>query len=131
MTGVRTKKVRMPFEQGPDPMFIGEINQKTGEVKTIHLLTLVSFKLENGSVLWSVKDDRGRFTSSGKAMTKLHGIDVHLKPSIPMVVHERQKSSQLLAPEFIFLVPRNLQVYPLSSVRKKYPQIKTSPYRLG
>ena len=131
MNAFRTKKVRIAFEQGDDPMFIGSVNSETGKVVTMHLFTLLSFKVEDGTIQWSVRDDRGRHTTSGKNMTQLEGTSVFIKPSIPMVIHERQASAQLLAPEFIFVIPSDLQVYPLSVIKKRCPQTKTSPYRLG
>ncbi len=128
---VQTKKVRIPFEQGNDPMFIGTISEsgKGDEIQTYHLLTLVSFSVVNGSISWAVKDDRGQHFTAGSEMVNIRGTEVSLRPSIPLTLHQRG-SGHATAPEFVFTVPKYLQVYPLSSVKKKYPQARTNLYRL-
>jgi len=127
----RIKKVKLPFEQGENPMFIGTISTDGEEIKTVHLLTLSRFSVIDGSISGTVRDDRGRITIGGSEMMDIIGTNITMKPSVPLTMHERQLSGQALAPEFIFCIPSNLQVYPLSSVKKKYSLTKTSPYKLG
>lgn len=123
----KLKSVKMPFEQGSDPIFIGEINKNGKEIKTHHLLTLLNFSVIDGSVKWTVRDERGQHITGGRHMTGIPGTEVQLCPSVPMVLHNRKRS---LAPEFIFTVPYALQVYPLSSIKKKYPVKNNQIYKL-
>ena len=115
---IKLKTVKIPFEQGFDPMFIGTISEDGKTIRASHLLILKNFSVIDGSINWTVSDERGRYVSGGRGMSSLPGTDISLCPSVPITLHNRDRA---LAPEFIFSVPYPLQVYPLSSVKKKYP----------
>lgn len=122
------RKVKIAFTQGKCPLFIGEISDDGTHVKMHHLLTLISFSVRDGTVSWVVRSTRGEHIRGGRGRLTIPGTSVTIKPSTPIVIHERGMAA--LAPEFIFEIDANLKVYPLSEVKSKYPELSQKLYSL-
>jgi hypothetical protein len=112
------KIVKIAFSQDKDPMFFGLIENNGNKITTKHLLTLVDFTIKNGSVSWVVRTEKGALLCGGNSSIKIPETFITMTPSIPITLHKRATG---LAPEFIFKVPYEIQVYPLKSIKKKYP----------
>ena len=122
------RKVKIAFTQGQCPLFVGEVPENGKNIKMHHLLTLVSFSVKDGTIAWVVRATKGEHICGSRGEETIPGTTVTLKPSTPVTIHDRGTAA--LAPEFILKIDENLKVYPLSTIKKKYPEYIQKLYAL-
>lgn len=116
---IQERKVRMTMPYGM-PMVITRDTKKYSP-EPLFIFTLTNFEFKNGNVRWTIESDKGVIYEGGttqKSLVDIQGYGkIKIVLAIPMTLH---KQSNILSPEFMIMVPEQLRVFNLSSLKKRY-----------
>lgn len=87
----------------------------------LRLVTLEEFNIQNGAPRWSFRDSAGTVIDGTAEAPYPLWPQCRVILSVPITLHKRRRTS--FAPDFIFTVPRHVEVHPVSELKRRFPDV--------